>query len=171
MTSAVPTSEFLGMSDQFWSSVIGALVGALAAGIISALIAWRVLAAERATREREQVEEAGRAAIRLRTTAVSELITLVRERGYSGGFSAVPLNIQNAAQAMLLDQTDDSYVVYKWVMLKLRHVADSSAQGLGNLGPQIAEAIIAMLIAWIRSEPGALANMRAEVERSPQSQP
>lgn len=161
------------MSDQFWSSVAGALLGALAAGIISALIARAVFKAERKSREREvereyarrdteRAQEAHEAVIRLRTTAVSELIVIARDTGTRGGFGAVPPLLQNAAQALLLDRSDESYTVYTWVMRKLNHIADYSARGQGNVAPQITETIIAMLIGWIRDEAGVIPNMERE---------
>jgi hypothetical protein len=132
------------MSDQFWSSVVGALAGALTAGIISALIAHAVFKAERKAREtetdadrkrrgKERQEEAREAIVRLRTLAVSELVALIRAAGNSGGFGSIPPAIQNAAQALLLDRTDESYIVFRWVMLKLGYIADCSARGQGNV--------------------------------------
>ncbi|MGN6760566.1 MAG: hypothetical protein ACTHJI_04450 [Leifsonia sp.] len=161
--------------DQFWASVAGALVGAGAAGAISALIARAIFKAERKARQeetnieherrdQERLDEAHAAVIRLRTTAISELITLIRDVIYSGGFEAIPLRIQNAAQALLFDRTDESYTVYQWVSLKLRYIADHSAHGQGNVAPQFGEVIIAMLIGWTRDEPGVLANMQRELD-------
>jgi len=157
------------MSDQFWSSVAGALVGALAAGVISALIAWRVFAGERKARQQERLQESRDVALRLRTTAVSELITALRQIANSDGFEEIPPHLQNAAQALLLDGTEESFIVYKYVLMELGYIAEYTGAAPATNALITADATISMLIAWVRDEKDALEIIQVQVEMASES--
>lgn len=179
MTSAVPPpTEFLGMSDQFWSSVVGALLGAAAAGLISLLVARWIFRSERdaraleltdehARRDRERAEDQRYELRKLRVETVSSLIGTLRKYAASGGFSGIPIELENATSSLLLDGTNDSYTVYQWVSMQLGRISQASVEGKGNVAPQTSRVIISMLLGWVRDEEqGVLATMKQNLADS-----
>lgn len=163
------------MSEQFWSSVVGALLGALAAGAISIYVArWvfrserearaKELDAEHARRDQERAEDKRQESFKLRVDAVSELLSVVRKFGSQGGFSSIPIELENATRALLLDGTEDSYIAYQWVTMQLTRTATAATAGRGNIAPQTSKLITAMLLAWVRQEEqGALRTMKTDL--------
>jgi len=143
-------------------------------GGVAAIIAFTLFRAERNARKLEVAEERNsrehdRAMAeaermrRLRGEAANTLMVAMRDRlvvgqplwptGSGGDIDAALMNL-------LLDGTDDSLTVNRWVLHTLGQLAVIDAQNTAAIERQAFEAIRAMLIAWVRGEPGAVISMR-----------
>jgi hypothetical protein len=146
------TSEILGMSDQFWSSVIGALVGALAAGIISALIARAVFKAERKARDADQVARDKRQLRADRTRAVAHIVALINENSLPNRYLyPLPIEIWHAAISLLaLDPTDEGQQAFDFINRELGKATPNDPNHMSDT--EIAGHIESALIYWVRHD-------------------
>lgn len=166
---------------QFWSAVVAAAIGALVGGGVAAIIAFTLFRAERNARKLEVAEERksrehDRAMAeaermrRIRGEAANTLMVAMRDRLVAGQ----PLwptgsggDIDAALMNLLLDGTDDSLTVNGWVLYKLGQLAVIDAQNTAAIERQMFEEIRAMLIAWVRDQPGAVVSMRRSLGDPP----
>jgi hypothetical protein len=151
-----PVSTFLGMSDQFWSSVAGALVGALAAGAISVAVAIGIFRAEKNRRTHEQQEQDWKAIRAARANAAAHLISVVNKwsRPYGSGLAPVPLAISTAHLALIaFDPSDEALRAYDFVTQELGKAYPDSPRHKSDI--EIAGSIESALIYWIRHDPPA----------------
>lgn len=100
---------------------------------------------------------------RIRGEAASNLIVAMRDRLVAGQ----PLwptggggDIDAALMNLLLDGTDDSLTVNRWVIHTLGQLAVIDAQHAASIEHQTFETVRAMLITWVRGGPGAVTSMR-----------
>lgn len=167
--SSVPTEAW-----QFWSSTVAAAVGALVGGGVAAVIAFilfraerdarkQEVAAERTSREHDRAVAEAERMRRIRGEAANSLVIAMRDRLVAGqplwptgSGSDVDAGLMN----LLLDGTDESLTVNQWVLYTLGQLEVIDARNAVAIQHQAFETIRAMLIAWVRDEPGAVVSMK-----------
>jgi len=152
-----------------WSAVgeqsVAAAAGGLLGGLVSFAIAWSLFRAERNARTAERADDL-RLALKRRQAEAAGLVS-TEFRKQTGDHDANRAGITrpgmvDALTFLVSDGSDESYVVYRWVHLKLALVREAPTIQARYM---VGEGVRTLLIDWVRDGPGALRAMQAELDR------